>query len=83
MDLTIPAYFTSIRTRFNIKLVDYKSGYTSVTIQDYNSTERFRYFIAEDVFYYSELLDGYVPDKIKIRTSNFSGKVKIEFRRTL
>jgi hypothetical protein len=83
MDLTVPANFTSIKTRFNVTLVDYESGYTSVSVKDYNSVEKFRYFIADDVSYHSELLDGYVPDNIKIHTENFSGKVKIEFRRTL
>lgn len=83
MSLTVPSIFTSIRTRFNITLIDYKSGYTSVTVQDYNSVERFRYFIADDVSYHSELLDGYVPLNINIRTEKFSGKVKIEFKRTL
>jgi hypothetical protein len=83
MDLAVPATFTSIRTRFNLTLIDYESGYTRVSVQDYNSVERFRYFVADDVSYHSELLDGYVPVKIKIHTENFSGKVKIEFRRTL
>jgi len=83
MDLSVPANFTSIRTRFNVTLIDYESGYTSVSVKDYNSVERFRYFVADDVSYHSELLDGYVPINIKIHTENFSGKVKIEFRRTL
>ncbi len=83
MNLTVPAIFTSIRTRFNITLIDYESGYTRISVQDYNSVERFRYFIADDVNYHSELLDGYVPTNINIHTENFSGKVKIEFRRTL
>ena len=83
MNLTVPSIFTSIRTRFNITLIDYESGYTRISVQDYNSVERFRYFIADDVNYHSELLDGYVPTNINIHTENFSGKVKIEFRRTL
>ena len=45
MDLTVPANFTSIKTRFNVTLVDYESGYTSVSVKDYNSVEKFRYFI--------------------------------------
>jgi hypothetical protein len=68
---------------FNITIVDYGSGYTSISVKDINSIERFRYFIANDVPYHSDLLDGYVPSNINIRTENFSGKVKIEFRRTL
>jgi hypothetical protein len=83
MDLVVSASFTSIRTRFNVTLVDYVSGYTNVSVKDYNSIERFRYFIADDVSYHSELLDGYIPKDIKIHTENFTGKVRIEFRRTL
>lgn len=83
MDLTIPSIFSSIRTRFNITLIDYNSGYTSISVEDYNSIERFRYFIADEIAYHSELLDGYVPLHIQIRTYNFSGKLKIEFRKTL
>ena len=83
MNLTVPELFTSFRTRFNITLIDYESGYTTISVQDYNAVERFNYFIADEVNYHSELLDGYVPSKIKIRTENLSGKIKIEFRRTL
>ena len=83
MNLNVPSLFTSLKTRFSIKLIDYKSGYATISAQDYNSIERFRYFIADEVTYHSELLDGYVPKNVKIRTENFSGKVKIEFRKTL
>jgi hypothetical protein len=83
MNLTVPSIFTSIRTRFNITLIDYQSGYTTISVLDNNSIERFRYFIADEVSYHSALLDGFVPSNITIRTQNFSGKVKIEFRRTL
>ena len=83
MDLTVPTYFSSVRTRFNLTLIDYESGYTSVSVQDFNTTERYRFFIAEDVSYHTELLDGYTPATIKIHTENLSGKLKIEFRKTL
>ena len=83
MNLVVPSIFTSFRNRFNISLIDYESGYTSISVFDKNSVERFKYFIADEINYHSELLDGYVPSKITIRTQNFSGKVKIEFRRTL
>ena len=83
MNLVVPSSFNSIRTRFNISLIDYESGYTTISVLDKNSVERFKYFIADEVEYDSELLDGYVPSKITIRTQNFSGKVKIEFRRIL
>jgi len=83
MDLSVPAYFSSNRTRFNVTLIDYESGYISITVEDFNETERFRYFISEDVSYHSDVLDGYVLKTIKIKSSNFSGKIKVEFRRTL
>lgn len=83
MNLSIPAYFSSFRTRFKIILSDYESGYTTISVRDTDERERFRYFTAEDITFYSDLLDGYVPKTINIRTEKFSGKIKIEFRRTL
>ena len=83
MNLSVVTYFSSSRTRFNITLVDYESGYTNVSVKDFNSTERFRYFVAEDISYHSEVLDGYIPNLVIIRTQNFSGKIKIEFRKIL
>jgi hypothetical protein len=83
MNLSVPAYFNSIRTRFNVTLLDYRSGYISIAVEDFEEHERFRYFGAEDVSYYSDLLDGYILKTINIRTVNFSGKIKIEFRKTL
>jgi hypothetical protein len=83
MTLSVHAYFSSIRTRFNFTLIYYESGYISITVQDFDEKERFRYFIAEDVSFHSDLLDGYIPKTITIRTEKFSGKLKIEFRRTL
>ena len=83
MSISVPAYFNSIRTRFNVTLIDYESGYVSVAVQDYYKQERFRYFLAEEVSYHSDVLDGYVLKTIIIRTENFSGKLKIEFNKTL
>jgi hypothetical protein len=83
MNLSVPAYFNSIRTRFNVTLIDYESGYISIAVDDYDKQERFRYFVAEDVSFHSDLLDGYVLKTINIRTVNFSGKIKVEFRKTL
>ena len=83
MNLVVPAYFNSFRARFNVTLIDYETGYISIAVEDMESRERFRYFLAEDVSYHSDLLDGYVLKTIKIRTENFSGKIKIEFRKTL
>ena len=83
MNLSVPAYFNSIRTRFNVTLIDYESGYISIAVDDYDKQERFHYFVAEDVSFHSDLLDGYVLKTINIRTVNFSGKIKVEFRKTL
>jgi hypothetical protein len=81
MTLSVPLYFSSARTRFNVRLIDYESGYTNISVQDISNIERFRYYIAEEVSYHTELLDGYVPTTININTENFSGKIKIEFRK--
>ena len=83
MSLSVPIYFSSARTRFNVRLIDYESGYINVSVQDLSKIERFRYYIAEEVSYHTELLDGYVPTTININTDNFSGKIKIEFRKIL
>ena len=83
MSLTVPLYFSAARTRFNVRLIDYESGYLNVSVQDLSKIERFRYYIAEEVSYHTELLDGYVPTTININTDKFSGKIKIEFRKTL
>lgn len=83
MNISVPLYFSSSRTRFNVKLVGYESGYTNVEVQDFNMVKRFSYFVAEDVSYHTEVLDGYVPATINIRTNNFTGKIQIEFRKTL
>ncbi len=83
MNMSVPIYFSSSKTRFNIQLIDYESGYANISVQDLSNRERFRYFAAEEVSYYTELLDGYIPTTISIYTDNFSGKIKVEFRKTL
>jgi|GEM_PF-940661 len=83
MNLSVPMYFSSTRTRFNVTLNSYESGFTTVSVQDYSRIERFRYFISDDVSYHTELLDGYIPNTINISMQNFTGKIKIEFRKTL
>lgn len=45
MDMSVPLYLNSIRTRFSIKLIGYESGYTSVAVQDNHDMEKFSYFI--------------------------------------
>lgn len=81
MGLSVPLYFSSARTRFNVSLIGYESGYANISVQDVNNLERFRYYAAEEVSYHTELLDGYIPSTININTDSFSGKIKIEFRK--
>ena len=81
MSLSVPLYFSAAKTRFNISLNGYESGYTNISVQDISKLERYRYHAAEEVTYYTELLDGYIPSTINISTDNFSGKIKIEFRK--
>jgi hypothetical protein len=83
MSLSVPLYFSAAKTRFNISLIGYESGYTNISAQDISNIERFKYYIAEEVSYHTELLDGYVPTTIDINMENFSGKIKIEFRKIL
>jgi hypothetical protein len=82
MDLSVPVNFNSNRTRFNVTLIDYESGYISVVAQDFDNRKRFRYFLAAEVSYHSDLLDGYVLKTVNIQTENFTGKLRIEFNRT-
>lgn len=81
MSLSVPLYFSAAKTRFNVRLIGYESGYINISVQDISKLERFRYHAAEEVNYYTELLDGYIPSTINISTDNFSGKIKIEFRK--
>ena len=83
MDLTVFPFINSSRSRINVTLIDYQTGYARVSIKDYNNLERYSYFAAEDISYYSEIIDGYVPEAVSIKTENFSGKIKIELRKTL
>jgi hypothetical protein len=82
VNLNVPVSFSSFKTRFNVTLIDYASGYANISVHDNNQNERFHYFVAEDVVFHSDVLDGYAPTTIIIRTENFSGKIKIEFRKT-
>ena len=83
MDLTVSPFINSSRSRINVTLIDYQTGYARVSIKDYNNRERYSYFAAEDISYHSEIIDGYVPEAVNIKTENFSGKIKIELRKTL
>lgn len=83
MDLTVFLSINSSTSRINITLVDYKSGYAKVTLRDGEEIIRYSFLVDEDVDFYSELLDGYVPSTANIKTENFSGKIKIQLRKSL
>ncbi len=83
MNLTVFPLLNSTRSRINVTLVDYKSGYAKIIVHDYDDQERYSYFAAGDVSFYTEIIDGYIPRSVNIRTENFSGKIKIELRKSL
>lgn len=81
MDLLVPASFNSSTSRISVTIADYESGSVNVSIRDEQQTERFKYFVNEDVALYTHLLDGYIPETINITTENFTGKLKILINR--
>ncbi|MBT8392510.1 MAG: hypothetical protein KJO48_12150, partial [Ignavibacteria bacterium] len=83
MDLTVFPFINSSRSRISVTLIDYQAGYAKLTIQDYDNRERYTYFAAEDISLYTDIIDGYIPESVIIRTEDFSGKIKIELRKSL
>jgi len=83
MDLTVFPFINSSRSRINVTLIDYQTGYVKVSIKDYDNRERYSYFAAKDISFYTDIIDGYVPEEVSITTDNFSGKIKIELRKSL
>jgi hypothetical protein len=83
MDLTVFPYINSSRSRLNVNIIDYETGYARLSIKDYENRERYSYFADEDISDFTEVIDGYIPETVNIRTENFSGKIKIELRKTL
>ena len=83
MDLTVFPNINSSRSRINYTIVDYQTGYAKVSIKDYDKRERYSYLATEDISYHTDIIDGYIPETVSIKTSNFSGKIKIELRKTL
>jgi hypothetical protein len=83
MDLTVFPFINSSRSRINVTLIDYRTGYAKVSIKDYDNRERYSYFAAEDISFYTDIIDGYVPEAVNITTDNFSGKIKIELRKSI
>ena len=83
MDVNVFPSINSSTSRINVTVVDHQSGYAKVIIKDHDNRQRYSYFVAEDVSFHSDLIDGYVPKSVNIKTENLSGKIKIELRKTL
>ncbi len=83
MNVNVFPFIYSSRSRLNVTLIDYQNGYAEVKIKDYENRERYSYRAAKEISFHSDVIDGYVPKTVNIRTENFSGKIKIELRKTL
>jgi hypothetical protein len=81
MNLSVPTSFNTSTSRISVTIAGYESGSVNVSIKDEQQTERFKYFINEDVTLYTYLLNGYVPETINISTEDFTGKLKILINR--
>ena len=77
-ELVIPAFINGNSSRINITLVEYSGGYARIIIRDSEGSERYRYFMNEDISMYTEITEGYSPRKIEIKTVNFTGNLKIK-----
>ena len=78
MNLSVPATLNSSASRISITLNDHESGTVSISIRDSENRERYNHSLAEDVSYFTDLMDGFVPDRVQIRTDSFSGKLRIQ-----
>ncbi len=74
--------FSANTSRISITIIDYSSGYVRVKIIDKQSNSRFSYFGNDDEDFFTESLNGYVPASVGIKTVDFSGKLKIELKKT-
>jgi len=81
MNISALASFNTTLARISVTLVDYESGYVSVTVKDLDEIERFRYFANEDVSLFTEVINGYLPNSIDIRMQELSGKLKVQLSR--
>jgi len=82
IDVVNNTNFSANTSRVSITIVDYSSGYVSVRIIDKQSNNRFSYFGNDDQDFFTESLNGYVPASVRIKSVDFSGKLKIELNRT-
>ena len=82
IDVVNNTHFSANTSRISITIVDYSSGYVSVRIIDEQTNSRFSYFGNDDEDFFTESLNGYVPASVGIKTVDFSGKLKIELKKT-
>ena len=75
-------YVTSFTSKISISIVDHSSGFVSISVIDGDDNSRFSYFGDEEERLFSKSLIGYIPARIRISTTNFSGKLKVEVRKT-
>ena len=83
MSSTNRTNLSSFTSRISISIVDYSSGYVSISVIDREENLRFSFLGNEDERLFSETLIGYVPSNIRIRAVDFSGKLKIVVTKTL
>ena len=76
-------YIASFTSRISISIADHSSGYVSISVIDVDENSRFSYFGNDEESLFSEALIGYIPARIRIRASDFSGKLKVEVRKTI
>ena len=76
-------YIASVASRISISIINHSSGYVIISVIDREDNSRFSYFGDEEERLFSEALIGYIPAHVRISTSDFSGKLKVEIRKTI
>ncbi len=77
-NLTIPTYINGNSSRVNITLAEYSNGYAQIIIRDSEGSERYSYFMNENISMFTDVTEGYSPRSIEIKTVNFTGNLKIK-----
>jgi hypothetical protein len=76
-------YIASFTSRISISIVDHSSGFVSISVIDRDENSRFSYFGDEEERLFSEALIGYIPAHVRISATDFTGKLKVEVRKTI
>jgi len=82
IDVMNNARFSSFTSRISISIIDHSSGYINISVSDKESVNRFTYVGDKEESLFTEALVGYIPGKIRINASNFTGKLRIQLNRT-